>query len=159
MKTNFVINISTPIPYLAKPWVSSYGLMCCQPIKLQGSLKCNISREKWMINFIFGMQMNIEVFYNLILKFWLIIIRYAQSTQNKFAYLCSISRKAWVKKLIFFFFFCLQINTKNFYRLIVSLQVCKFTISLQYLKEKINDEVDCCLLMIVEGFFKVILSF
>ena len=111
-----------------------------------------------MINFIFGMQMNIEVFYNLILKFWLIIIRYAQSTQNKFAYLCSISRKAWVKKLIFFFF-CLQINTKNFYRLIVSLQVCKFTISLQYLKEKINDKVDCCLLMIVEGFFKVILSF
>ena len=57
-----------------------------------------------MINFIFGMQMNIEAFYNLILTFWLCITRHAQSTQNKFAYLCSISRKAWVMKLIFFFF-------------------------------------------------------
>ena len=57
-----------------------------------------------MINFIFGMQMNIEAFYNLILTFWLCITRHTQSTQNKFAYLCSISRKAWVMKLIFFFF-------------------------------------------------------
>ena len=49
--------------------------------------------------------------------------------------------------------FCLQINTKVFYKLIVSLWVCvasharsirnnKFTISLQYLKENVNDKVD-----------------
>ena len=46
MKTNIVTDISPPIPYLAKFWVSSYGSKCCWPIKLQGSLKCNISRKK-----------------------------------------------------------------------------------------------------------------
>ena len=49
--------------------------------------------------------------------------------------------------------FCLQINTKDFYKLIVPLWVCiarhaqsiqndKMTISLQYLKENMEDEVD-----------------
>ena len=36
---------------------------CCWSVKLQDSLKCNISRKKWMTKFIFGMQTNIEVFY------------------------------------------------------------------------------------------------
>ena len=35
----------------------------------------------------------------------------------------------------------------------------KFTISLQYLKENVKDQVYFCLLIIVKGFFKVILSF
>ena len=60
--------------------------------------------------------MNTEVFYRLILSFWVCIARHAQSTQNKFAYLCNISRKTWG-----FDFFCLQINTKVFDKLIVSL--------------------------------------
>ena len=49
--------------------------------------------------------------------------------------------------------FCLQINTKVFYKMTVSLWVCvarqaqstknnQFTISLQYLKENMKDEVD-----------------
>ena len=49
--------------------------------------------------------------------------------------------------------FCLQINTKIFYELIVSLWLCVvrhaqstqnniFAISLQYLKENVKDEVD-----------------
>ena len=49
--------------------------------------------------------------------------------------------------------FCLQINTKVFYKAIISLWVCvtrhaqstqnnKFAISLQYLKENVKDEVD-----------------
>ena len=49
--------------------------------------------------------------------------------------------------------FCLQINTKDFYKLIVPLWVCtarhaqsiqnnKLTISLQYLKVNMKDEVD-----------------
>ena len=49
--------------------------------------------------------------------------------------------------------FCLQINIKAFYKMIVSLWVCvarhaqstknnRFTISLQYLKENVKDEVD-----------------
>ena len=46
MEPNIVVDISPPIPYLAKFWFSSYGPKCCQPIKLQGSLKCNISRKK-----------------------------------------------------------------------------------------------------------------
>ena len=33
------------------------------------------------------MQINIEVFYKLILSFWVYVTRHAQSTQNKFAYL------------------------------------------------------------------------
>ena len=56
---------------------------------------------KWMMNFIFGIQINIEVFCKLILSFWLCITRHAQSSQNKFRYLSSISRKAWGMKLIF----------------------------------------------------------
>ena len=102
----------------------------------------------------------------MILSFWLCKTRHAQSIQNKFAYLCSISRRAWTMKLIFY----LQINTTIFYKLIVSLWVCmtrhaqstqnnNFIISLQYLKENVKDGVDFSLLIIVKRFFKVILSF
>ena len=80
---------------------------------------------------------------------WVCVTRHAQSTQNKFPCLCNISRKEWGMKLIF----CLKINSKVFYKLIASLWVriarlawstqnSKFTISLQYLKEKVKDEVD-----------------
>ena len=61
MKTNFVNDISLPILYLAELWFSSYGPKCCQPIKLQDSLKCNISR-KHDDEFIFGMQIDIKAF-------------------------------------------------------------------------------------------------
>ena len=64
MKTNIVFD-PPPIPYLAF-WFSNYGPKCGQPIKLQDSLKCNISRKKGMMKFIFGMPINIEVFYKLI---------------------------------------------------------------------------------------------
>ena len=48
------------------------------------------------MKFVFAMQINIEVFYNLILSFWVCATRHAQSTQNKkFTYPCNISRKAW----------------------------------------------------------------
>ena len=60
MKTNIVADVSLPIPYLAKFWCSNYGPKCCQLIKLEDSLKCDISRKKWMMKFIFGMQINIE---------------------------------------------------------------------------------------------------
>ena len=81
------------------------------------------------------------------------------------AYLCNISRKAREMKSMF----CLQVNTKVFYKLIVSLWVCivrhvqstqnnKFTISLQYLKEIIKDEVDFLSADKRQRFFKVILS-
>ena len=102
MKSNIVIDISPPIPYLAKFWFSSYGSKYCLPIKLQDSLKCSISRKKWIVKSICGMQINIDVFYKLVLSFCVYIARHAQSTQNKtFSYLCNISRKMWVKKFIF----------------------------------------------------------
>ena len=39
---------------------------------------------------------------------------------NKFAYLCNISRKMWGMKFIF----CSQINTKGFFKWKLSFQVC-----------------------------------
>ena len=102
---------------------------CCQPIKWHDSLKCNISRKKLMMKFVFCLQINIKVLYKLILSFWVCATRHAQSIQNKksyayqnkkYAYLCNISSKAWGMKLLF----CLQINTKVFYKLIVSLWAC-----------------------------------
>ena len=65
--------------------------------------------------------MNYEVYFlhadkHWILSFWVSVTRHAQSTQNKFAYLCNISIKAWGMKLSF----CLQINTKVFYQIVVS---------------------------------------
>ena len=149
METIIVVDISPSIPCLAKFWFSSCGPKCSHPIKLQDSLKCNISRKKWMMKFIFGMQINMKVFYKLMLSFWVYVSRHAQSTQNKkFTYLCNISRKAWWIKLVF----CLEINTKILYKLIVSFWVCvarhaqsiqdKFTMPLQYFKENVKDEVD-----------------
>ena len=93
---------------------------------------------------IFGMQINKEVFYKLILSIWVFVTRHAKN--KRFAYLCNVSRKACRMKFIF----CLQINTKVFYKLIVSLRVCnsrhaqnsKFTISLRYLKKNVKDEAD-----------------
>ena len=118
MKAKIVIDISAPLPYLVKFWFSNYGSKCCQPIKLQYSFKCNISRKKWIIKLIFGIQINIEVFYKLLLSFDVSLMRHAQGIHNeKFSYLCNIFRKMWRMKLIF----CLQINTKVFYKVIVSL--------------------------------------
>ena len=102
MKTNIVIDISPLIPYLVKFLFSSYGPKCCQSVKLQVSLKFNISRKKWMIKCIFSVQINIKVFCKMIISFWVCLTRHAQSIQNKrFAYLCNISRKAWQMNLIF----------------------------------------------------------
>ena len=82
MKTNIVIDISPS--YLAKFWVLGYRPKCCQPINLQDSLNCNILRKKWMMKFVFCMQINIEVFYKVILSFWMSVTRHVQSTQISF---------------------------------------------------------------------------
>ena len=47
-----------------------------------------------MMKFIFGIQINIKVFYKLILSFWVFIA-------GQFAYLYNISRKMWGMILIF----------------------------------------------------------
>ena len=53
MKTNIVIDISPLFLYIAKFCFSSYEPKYYWPIKLQGSLKCNISRNKQIMKFIF----------------------------------------------------------------------------------------------------------
>ena len=84
MKTNILIDISPPIPFLGKFWFLSYRAGCCLSIKLQDSLKCNISRKKWMMKFITGKQINVEIFYNLVLLFWACLARHVQSSQIVF---------------------------------------------------------------------------
>ena len=61
MKTNITIDISPLFPYLAKFYFSSYEPKYCWQIKLQDSLKCNISSKKQIMKFIFDMQINNEV--------------------------------------------------------------------------------------------------
>ena len=114
----------------------------------------------------FSMQINIKVFYTVILSFWMCVARHVQSTQNKFDYLHNISRKTRRMKLIV----CQQINTKFFCKLIIWFWLCiaryaqstqnnKFTISLQYLKEIVKDKVDFCQQINFISFFKLMLSF
>ena len=151
---------------MAKFWFWSYWPKCGWSIKLQDSFKCNAWRKKWIMKCIFVMQMNTEVFYRLILSFWVCIARHAQSTQNKkFAYLCNISRKTWG-----FDFFCLQIN-KSFWQVdsISFIWVCwarhaertqnnGFAISLQYLKGKTwRRKLIFCLQINIKGFIKLML--
>ena len=76
----------------------SYGPIYWQPIKLQVSLKCNIYLNKEVNNDLYFWHADK---YKLILTLWFNMTRHAQSTQNKFAYLSSISRKTWVLELIF----------------------------------------------------------
>ena len=102
-------------------WRNSNSELWCRSIKLQDSLKCNISRKKWMMKFIFGMQINMKVFYKLIISFWVCLARLVQSIQNKkFAYLCNISKTMWWMKLNF----CLQMNIKVLYKVTVWLWMC-----------------------------------
>ena len=101
MKTKIVIDVSSPsfigIVLVLELWVKMLSVN-----QMQAFLKCNISRNKQIMKFIFGMQVNIEVFYKFILSFWVCITRHAKSTQNKkFVYLWNVSRKAWGMKLIF----------------------------------------------------------
>ena len=104
MKNNIISDISPTSLYLAKFLFSSYGPKCFWPIKLKDSLKCNISRKmrSVVMKCILGMQINIEIFYRLILSFWVCIARHSHSIQNKkFAYICNIFRKTREVKLNF----------------------------------------------------------
>ena len=158
MKANIVIVISPQILYLAEFWFLSYWPKCCQPIKLQDSLKCNISRKKWMMNVVFGMQINIEVFCKLS------VCNQAcpkVSKIRRFAYICNISRKAWGMKFIV----CLQTNTKVFYKHDFGCdwsgmsKVLKTT-NLQYLcnisRKTWRMKLIFCLQINVKGIFKII---
>ena len=77
-----VIDISLPIPYLVKLFFSNYGPKCYWSIKLHDSLKCNNSRKKWMMKFSFGVQINMDVFYNLIVSLWVCVTKHVQITRS-----------------------------------------------------------------------------
>ena len=136
METNIVVDISPQISYLAKFWFSSYGSKCCQPIKLQGFLKCNISKKKWMMKFIFGLQINIEVFYRLYYHFGFVQLGMPKVPKMRSLDIFAITPEKRCEVV-----FCMQMNAKVFYKLIVPLWVFlashsqstqnnKFTISL-----------------------------
>ena len=46
MKTNVVIDVSPPVPCLAKFWFLRYESKLCLTVKLQDSLMNSISRKK-----------------------------------------------------------------------------------------------------------------
>ena len=70
-------------------------------LTLSYEIGSDISRKTWGMKFIFCLQINITVLYNLIVSLWVCMVRYAQSTQYN-----------------------------------------KLTVSLQYLRENIKNEVD-----------------
>ena len=90
---------SLQTPYLAKFWSLSYGSKCFWPIRLQGSLKWNISRKKRGFNLIFCIHINIKVSYKL--KLWMspCMAKVPQVTNSK--YVSNISKKSWEINLIF----------------------------------------------------------
>ena len=45
MKTNIVIEILSPIPYLAKLWFSSYGPKCCWAVKNNNKFAICLQKE------------------------------------------------------------------------------------------------------------------
>ena len=124
-----VINISPAIPYLEKFWFLSYKPKYYWPIKLQYSLKCSISRKRIM-KFIFGMLMNMEVFYKLMSS----RVECAQLSMLKvpkkiFAYLCNIFRtRKFISKQRYgnFLFWVLWVfnNFLQFVTLSVCSQAC-----------------------------------
>ena len=84
------------------------------------------------------MQINIEIFYKLILSFWACITRHAQSTQNKHGdevdFLPAEKHES-----------SLQIDTMILMGMVKhsqSSQNSKFAMFLQYLKEEVKDEHD-----------------
>ena len=115
------------------------------------------------MNFIFGIQINIEVFYKLILSFWVLLARHAQRLQNKFAYICNISRNTWRIKLIF-----LPVDKHKRLTHVDSIalrvrsqacpkypkeQVCNVSTKIRRMK------LIFCLQINIKGFFKFIVSF
>ena len=119
---------------------SDYGPKCCWPIKLQDYLKCNISKKKWMMTFIFCMQINIKVFCKLMLSFWVclkkefcISLQYFQiNIEDEFDFLPADKDKSILK----------VVSTT----LGIQSQVCSNTqnhkFAMQYCKENVKDEAN-----------------
>ena len=90
-----------------------------------------------------------EVFYKLILSFWVCVTKHLQSTQNKFAISLQYLKKDVSDENDFLHADkhkgLLQIDTMILMEVVrhsQNSQNSKFSMSLQYLKKKVRDEVD-----------------
>ena len=110
---------------------------------------CNIFRKTWGIKLIFYLQINMNVFYKLLISHWVCISKHAQSTQNnKFAisfFAIYLFLKKGARDEVDCFF--MQISMKVTCKLILwflmgmvrhfqSSQNSKFAMSLPYLKKR-----------------------
>ena len=106
-----------------------------------------VSPEKKLI---FYLQINTNIFYQLVVSLWLCMTRHSQSTQNNNFIISLKYLKENVKDGVDF---SLLIIIKRFFKVILPslMRVArhaqitwnkKFDISLQYLKREVNDEVD-----------------
>ena len=85
-KVLLILDISLQTPCLVKFLFWSYCLKCSWPIRLQDSLKYNISKKMEGSNWVLCLQINIRVSYKLVLLLLVNVPRHVQSTQNnKFA--------------------------------------------------------------------------
>ena len=102
------------------------------------------------MKFIFGIHINMEVFYKLILSFWVCVTKQTQSTQNsKFAISLQHLKKDVSDEVDFLYAGnpkgLLQIDTMVLMEIVrhsQNSQNSKFSMPLQYLKKKVRDEVD-----------------
>ena len=116
MKTSIVIDLSPQIriSYLAKFRFSSYGPKCSWPIKLQDSLKCNISRKKWKNEVYFW---HVEKHRNFLQSDFVILCVSSQTYPKNPKYEVCISLQYLQKNMghdFFFFFFLPPDKYKSF---------------------------------------------
>ena len=103
-----------------------------------------------MMKFIFGIEINMEVFYMLMLSFWVCVTRHAQSTQNnQFAISLQYLKKDVSDELDFLHAdkhkSLLQIDTMTLMEICRHYQKSQnneFSMHLQYFKKEFRDEVD-----------------
>ena len=103
-----------------------------------------------MMKFIFGTEINMEVFYMLMLSFWVCVTRHAQSTQNnQFAISLQYLKKDVSDELDFLHADkhkgLLQIDTMTLMEICRHYQKSQnneFSMHLQYFKKEFRDEVD-----------------
>ena len=103
-----------------------------------------------MMKFIFEIEINMEVFYMLMLSFWVCVTRHAQSTQNnQFAISLQYLKKDVSDELDFLHADkhkgLPQIDTMTLMEICRHYQKSQnneFSMSLQYFKKEVRDEVD-----------------
>ena len=165
MKTSIVLDLPSKIriSYLAKFWFSSYGQKCSWPIKLQDSLKYSISRKKWKNEVYFW---HVEKHLNFLRVDFIILCVTSQTYLKYLKYVVCISLQYLQNNLDNNFFFCFQINTKVFYKVVVSFSIYvtrlaqstpnnKVAISLKTERMKLF----FCVQKNIKYFFRLILSF